>query len=187
MGCGGKSLLSALFEPIAYPLAYASYHCNERLLQMTITYNIDHVNLTDPATMLLPRVDRTLMALLSTESNAGKELVSKYVLADGDPAYPAEITYRVAEQKRGSELTKRISITLSSWASKVDSVTGIEDRKPIVATISVNVPVEFTVEPGDIVGFMGSLYSLTMPNESPTYVPAEYWNKLMFGITQVVG
>jgi hypothetical protein len=114
------------------------------------------------------------------------EITSTYTLASGDMAFPGLVTYRVGEQARSSGPIRRISVTLSTWATETDSVTGVIRRKPISCTISLNLPGDLTFELADVMQLLGNTFSFLYASVSAGVRSTGYLQKLLYGSPQVV-
>lgn len=152
---------------------------------MSLSYSIDHV-LTSVEDVSIEVSDKANMVLTGTSLDRKTgESVSTYVIANGDNAYPATVTYRSGVQTLGGRNVRRVSISFATWAVKTDSVTTAEVREPITATISLILPAVMTIESSDVDDLVGNLFSFLYPSVT-TKVRATTWlAKLLYGVSQV--
>lgn len=152
---------------------------------MTITYSIDHlVTTTEAVNVEVADKSNLVLQATSTDPKTG-ELSSTYVIANGDVAFPATVTYRNAVQKRGANLVRRLSMSFDTWAVKADSVSGVDERKPINCTISMIVPAEMTIEVADADDLLGNAFSFFYADVNAGARDTAWLAKLLFGIPQV--
>jgi len=158
---------------------------SERLVTMSLTYTIDHaVSTVEDVSVQV--ANKAALALIKTADDGNGGVTSEYAINTGDPTYPAMVTYRSAVvTPKGKPSYRRISVTMSSWARVADSVTGLDKVAPIQGTISVNVPLDFSVEVADLNEFVGNLYSFTYPSVTTKLRATGTLSKLLFGISQL--
>lgn len=152
---------------------------------MTITYSIDHLSTSveDVSVEVAAKSEMTLQST-TTDPKTG-EVVSTYVLASGDNSYPANVTYRVALQKRSDGMIRRLSVTFSTWATSADDVTGVTTKKPLSGTISFNVPADMTIEVADMDDMLGNLFSFAYLSVTTKVRSTAWLAKFLYGIPQV--
>lgn len=152
---------------------------------MTITYSIDHVS-TTVEDVSVEVADKANMVLqyTTTDPKTG-EITSSYVISNGDNSFPATVVYRTSVQNRSTGPIRRMSMTFNTWAARADSVSGEEIRKPLVASVSFNVPADMTVETADMDDLIGNLFSFLYASVSVKVRDTAYLGKLLFGIPQV--
>jgi hypothetical protein len=152
---------------------------------MTLTYTLDHVPSTTEA-VNVEVAEKSTMTLQSTDTDPKTgEIVSTYVLASGDDAYPAYVTYRAANQTRSTGKIRRVSMTLQTWATKSDSVSGTDTKSLILGQISLNIPTDFTVEVADLMQMLGSMFSFMYFSVTASVRETTWLQKLLYGIPQV--
>jgi hypothetical protein len=153
---------------------------------MSLSYSIDHVVISTES-VNVEVAAKSEMTLVSTDVDPKSgDVVSTYVLASGDVAYPATVVYRIASQSRASGPIRRVSLTLNTWATETDSVTGGIVRKAINSTISLNIPADLTVELADIMQMIGNTFSFVYPSVSAGVRSTGYLQRLLYGSPQVV-
>lgn len=152
---------------------------------MTLTYSIDHA-LTTTESVNVEVADKANMVLQSnsTDPKTG-EVAATYVISNGDNSFPATVVYRSGTQVRGSGQIRRMSVTFNTWGVKSDSVSGTDTRKPIAATISLNVPADITIETADADDLVGNLFSFLYLSVTGGARDTTWLAKLLFGIPQV--
>lgn len=150
---------------------------------MPHTYSIDHVE-TSTESVTLPVAAKSQLTLQSTEEVNGAT-VSIYRLASGDDLFPANVTYRVENQRRGGAPVKRVSITYETWAVDDDGA-GIVIRKPIMSQIVMVLPADLTIELADLNLFVGNLFSFSYASVAAGVRDTGYLQKLKYGLPQVV-
>jgi hypothetical protein len=152
---------------------------------MTVTNDIDHIVAT-LEDVSIETADKSAMTLHRTENDEKTgENSSVYILPSGDITYPATVTYRSSLNKRGGAPTRRISVTLSTWARSTDSVTGEVIVKPMSGTISMNIPTEIQVDLADVMQFLGNLFSFCYLSVTTKVRSTTWLALLLFGGTQV--
>jgi hypothetical protein len=153
---------------------------------MTITYSIDHLN-TSVEDVSVEVAAKSEMTLQSTDVDPKTgEVVSTYVLASGDNSYPAIVTYRSSVQNRANGAIRRMSMTFSTWATAADSITGIDIKKPLLGTVSFNVPADMTIEVADMDDMIGNLFSFCYASVTTKVRSTTWLQKLLYGVPQVV-
>lgn len=153
---------------------------------MTITYSLDHVN-SSTESVNVEVAAKSELTLQSTDVDPKTgEVVSTYILASGDNAYPAYVTFRSGIQNRNSGSVRRISMTFSTWAVATDDVAQTVTRKPISATAAFNVPADMTIEVGDFDDFIGNAFSFLYASVGTGARNTGYITKLLYGAPQVV-
>jgi hypothetical protein len=153
---------------------------------MSLSYAIDHV-VTSTESVNIEVAAKSELTLISTDvDQKSGEVVSTYALASGDTLYPGLVTYRVATQSRSSGPIRRVSMTLDTWATETDSVTGVINRKPISCTISLNIPRDLTTELADVMQLLGNAFSFCYASVTTGVRSTGYLQKLLYGVPQVV-
>lgn len=152
---------------------------------MTITYSLDHVA-TSVEDVSVEVAEKTGMVLqgTSTDPKTG-EISSTYVLSTGDNSYPATITYRAGLQKRSTGTVRRMSMTFDTWAVKSDSVSGIDERKPVSISSVIVAPADMTIETADVDDLIGNAFSFLYDHVDTKVRDTVWLGKLLFGIPQV--
>lgn len=152
---------------------------------MAITYSIDHA-LTTTESVNVEVADKANMVLQSTTTDPKTgESVSTYVLSNGDNSFPATIIYRTGVQTRASGSIRRSLMTFNTWATRSDSVSGLDTKKPFSGTISMNMPADITIETADADDFIGNLFSYLYLSVTGGARDTTWLAKLLFGIPQV--
>lgn len=152
---------------------------------MTISFSIDHTaGSTESVAVEVAEKTNMVLQSTSTDPKTG-EVVTTYVLSSGDNSYPADVIYRASLQKRSTGMIRRVSCTFDTWATKSDSVSGIDTKKPFSGTISVNMPADVTIEVADADKFLGSLFSFLFDHVDAGVRDTTWLAKLLFGIPQV--
>jgi len=152
---------------------------------MSLTYSIDHA-LTSVEDVSVEVADKANMVFQGnkTDPKTG-EISASYVVSNGDNSYPATVTYRSVVQNRASGPVRRISMTFDTWATRSDSVSGLDTKKSLSGTISVNMPADITVETADMDDFIGNLFSYLYLSVTTKVRDTTWLGKLLFGIPQV--
>jgi len=153
---------------------------------MTVSYSLDHIVGGTTESVTVEVAEKSAASLVSTivDPKSG-EVSSTYVLSSGDPSFPATVTYRSALNKRGDKSIRRISCTLSTWATSEDSVTGDILKENILGTISFNVPQAMQIELADLDDMLGNLFSYMYPSVAAGVRSTAHLAKLLFGVTQI--
>jgi len=152
---------------------------------MSLSYTIDHAIATTEV-VNVEVAEKSAFSLLGTtvDPKTG-ESTSVYGIATGDPSYPAKVTYRSALNDRASGKSRRISVTLSTWATETDSISGLDKKYPISGTVSFVIPQGTQVEAADFDDLLGNLFSCMFPSVSSGARNLGYLTKLLFGGSQV--
>lgn len=152
---------------------------------MTITYSIDHTPDTSES-MNAEIAPKSEMTLVSTDVDPKTgEVTSTYVLASGDNGYPATVVYRTSIQKRATGAIRRMSMTFSTWATASNSVDGVDTKKPISASVNINVPADMTIEVTDLSTMVGNAFSFLYPSIAAGVRNNSWLQKLLYGVPQV--
>jgi hypothetical protein len=153
---------------------------------VTHTYSLDHVA-TATESVLVETAAKSELTLISTTTDPKTGAVtSNYVLASGDDAYPATVSYRVENQTRGGNPVRRVSMTFSTWAADYNDVDGITTRKPVVASFSFVLPADLTIELADMDDLIGNAFSFLFASQSAGARNTGYLQKLLYGVPQVI-
>lgn len=152
---------------------------------MSITYSLDHVatSVEDVSVEVAAKSEMTLVGT-DTDPKTG-EIASTYVLASGDDAYKATVTYRSVLQKRAGDTVRRLSMTFSTWARASNSVSGIDTLKPFVGTVSFVIPADMTIEIADMDDFIGNVFSFLYLSVTTKVRDTTWLQKLLYGIPAV--
>lgn len=152
---------------------------------MTITYSLDHVasSVEDVSVEVAAKSEMTLQST-STDPKTG-ETSSVYSLASGDNAYLAIVTYRNSVQNLNKGSVRKMSVTLSSWATATDDVANTVTKKPIFATAVYTVPADMTIETSDMDDLIGNLFSFHYLSVTSKVRDTTWLQKLLFGVPQV--
>jgi len=152
---------------------------------MTLTYSLDHIatSVEDVSVEVAAKSEMTLQST-ATDSKTG-EVTSTYVLASGDNSYPATVTFRNSVQNRSSGSVRRVSMTLSTWATMSDSVSATDTKKPFSGTVSFLIPADMTIEVADMDDFIGNLFSFLYLSVTTKVRDTTWLQKLLYGIPQV--
>lgn len=152
---------------------------------MSLTYSIDHLS-TSVEDVSVEVADKSSMILQSTITDPKTgEVSAVYVLPSGDNAYPATITYRSVIITRGGKLVRRISVTFSTWATKSDSVTGLDTKEEVISTFTCLVPATMTIEVADFDDLLGNLFSFLYLSVTAKARDTSWAAKLLYGLPQV--
>lgn len=152
---------------------------------MTLTYSLDHTPTSvESVNIEVPEKANMVLQSTSTDPKTG-ECVSIYVISTGDNSYPATVTYRTSVQKRSTGLIRRCSVTFDTWATRSDSVSGLDTKKPFSGTISMNMPSDITIETADADDFIGNLFGYLYLSVTAGARDTTWLAKLLFGIPQV--
>lgn len=151
---------------------------------MTITYSLEHVSGTTESTLVQPPV-RSEMTLVSTYTDKDGGAVAKYVLASGDNAFPAFVTFMTSLQNKNGVRVRRIEVKLESWALKENSVDSSQVRAPIQGSIVLILPALMTIEVGDLAEFVGNLFGYTYPSISSGARSTSWLQTLLYGSPKV--
>jgi hypothetical protein len=152
---------------------------------MSITYSIDHLvtSVEDVSVEVAAKSEMTLQGT-GPDPKTGDQ-VSTYVLASGDNSFPATVAYRVGYQSRSTGAIRRVSMTFSTWATTSDSVAGTDVKRPLVATVSFNIPADMTIEVADMDDLIGNLFSLLYLSVTTKVRDTTWLQKLLYGVPQV--
>lgn len=152
---------------------------------MTITYSIDHVSTSveDVSVETAAKSEMTLQST-TTDQKTGN-VTSTYVLASGDDAYKAFVTYTSSIQNRASGAIRRLSMLFSTWATASNSISGIDTKKPISVQISIQLPSDMTIELADLDKLLGNAYSFTYEDVTTKVRDTVWLQKLLYGVPQV--
>jgi len=152
---------------------------------MALSYSLDHIT-TSVEDVSVEVAAKSEMILQSTVADPKTgEVVSTYVLASGDNGFPATITYRNSIQNRSGGSVRRLSMTLSTWATVSDSVSGTDTKKSISGTISFLIPADITIEVADMDDFIGNLFSFLYLSVTAKVRDTTWIQKLLYGVPQV--
>jgi hypothetical protein len=152
---------------------------------MSLTYSIDHLS-TSVEDVSVEVATKSIMTLQSTSTDPKTgEVTSVYVLASGDNAYPATVTYRSALQTRGGKPVRRLSMTLSTWATKSDSVSGLDTKEELTSTYVMIVPANMTIEVADADDLIGNTFSFLYLSVTAKVRDTTWLQNLIYGIPQV--
>lgn len=153
---------------------------------MTITFSIDHLSTSveDVSVEVAPKSEMTFQGI-TTDPKTG-EMKASYVLASGDNAYPAIVTYKSALQSRASGQVRRIEIQFSTWATQSDSVSGLDTKKPVTASVVFTVPADMTIEVADLDDLLGNAFSFAYLSVTTKVRSTAWLQKLLYGASQVV-
>jgi hypothetical protein len=152
---------------------------------MTITYTLDHVeSTTESVDVEVAAKSEMTLQRTSVDPKTG-EVTSVYVLASGDNAYPATVTYRSIVQSRNGAPSRRLSATFTTWATAVNDVSGETIKKPITGTFSATLPADMTVELADMDEFVGNCFSFLYPSVTAGVRSTSWLQKLQYGVPQV--
>lgn len=159
---------------------------------MSISYTIEHVNAqnADGDTILIAgyQLHTDLVLVDTTTDPKTGDITTTYVVANGDPDYPAQAIYRCANQKRAGEEIKRLTATFITWAKAEDSVSGLVTRKQVRTGNFLEIPAGTKLTAEQLRDFVQQGFSLWYtPTDSivGTAMPADYIASMLFGITQV--
>jgi len=152
---------------------------------MTISYAIDHLSTSveDVSVEVAAKSEMTLQST-TTDPKTG-EVTSTYVLASGDNGFPAFVTYRASVQNRASGSVRRLSMTLSTWATKSDSVSGTDEKKNLSIGVTITVPSDMTIEVSDVDDLIGNAFSFLYLSVTAKVRDTSWLQKLLYGIPQV--
>jgi hypothetical protein len=152
---------------------------------MSLSYSIDHLStsIEDVSIEVAAKSEMTLQGT-GPDPKTGDQ-VSTYVLASGDNSFPATVVYRAGVQTRAGSPIRRISMTFGTWATKADSVTGVDVKLPLVATVSFNIPADMTVEVADMDDLIGNLFSFLYLSVTTKVRDTTWLQKLLYGVPQV--
>jgi len=152
---------------------------------MTLTYSIDHIS-TSVEDVSVEVADKANLVLQSTSTDPKTgDNVSVYVVSTGDNSYPATITFRSGVQSRSQGSVRRISMTFNTWATRSDSVTGLDTKKPFSGSVSFVMPADITIEVADMDDVIGNLFSFLYASVTTKVRDTAWLGKLLYGIPQV--
>lgn len=151
---------------------------------MTLTYSIDHLS-TSVEDVSVEVAAKSEMTLNGTGPDQSGTMASVYTLASGDNAYPSTVTYRSSVVTRRGSTVRQISLTFSTWATKADSVSGLDTKENLIASINLSVPATMTVETADVDDLVGNLFSFLYPSVTTKVRSTAWLQKLLYGVTQV--
>jgi len=148
---------------------------------MSKSYDIDHISTSVEDVSVEVAAKSEMVKAAPT----GIKDVTAYVLASGDNAYPANVSYQSTLQSRGDDVYRRISVKFSTWANMTDSVTGEVVKKPLIGEISYLIPSAYTVEVADLDDAAGNLFSFQYPSVTTKVRSTAWLQKLLYGATDV--
>jgi hypothetical protein len=148
------------------------------------TYLIDHINAsTESINVEVAAKSEMIEQSTDTDSKTG-DVISTYVLSSGDNAYPATVTYRVQASGSVAKPTRRVVVTLSTWATSDDGA-GVVVKRPLTGSISFVLPADMTVELADMDDFIGNLFSFLYASATAGARSTTYLQKLLYGVPRV--
>lgn len=153
---------------------------------MSITYTIDHAasSVEDVSIEVAAKSEMTLRRVY-TDQKSG-ELRAEYVLASGEPKYPATVTYFTAVEKLGSSPTRRSGMIFETWAVATPSTSDDVTRKKISYKHEFVVPGDMVLELADLDDLMGNGFSFMYPSVTTKVRSTAWLQDLLFGVVAVV-
>jgi hypothetical protein len=152
---------------------------------MSITYSIDHLS-TSVEDVSVEVAAKSEMTLMSTTTDPKTGVTSSvYSLASGDNAFPATVTYRSSVEKRAVGPVRKVSMTFSTWATKSDSVSGIDVKQDVSASVNFIFPASMTIEVADVDDLIGNLFSFLYLSVTTKVRDTTWLQKLLYGVPQV--
>lgn len=152
---------------------------------MAHTYSVDHASTTTESVTIGVAPKSELTKGVPSVSNSGANLMT-YKIGSGDPAYPATVVYSVEDQVRKGNPARRATMTLNTWASDYNDVTGLTEKRPISVQIAFVVPGDLTLELADLSQLLGDAFSFTYASVSAGVRDTGYLKNLQFGVPAVV-
>jgi hypothetical protein len=152
---------------------------------MSIAYSIDHLS-TSVEDVSVEVAEKSIMTRTSNSIDPKTgENTTVYVLASGDNAYPATVTYRSGIQARSTGPVRRVNITLSTWATSTDSVSRAIVKKPVTASINLLFPADMTIEVADADDLIGNLFSFAYLSVTTKVRDVSWLSDLLYGSPEV--
>jgi hypothetical protein len=148
---------------------------------MTITYGIDHVsaNSTESVTVLIAEKSTMTFSSVKTDPKTGR-ITTTYLIGSGDANHPAYVVY-IADPVSPGVKTRYGSVTIQTWATQTDSVTGIETWWPIQATTSFVITNGSPVQLADFNKLVAAVFSQTYASVASGVRDTAWVQNLLFG------
>lgn len=152
---------------------------------MTITTTIEHVGNDEVSITKFHCPDFTEYRVVNTDFRAdgGRETV--YQRAEGDPEHPCLVRLGYFPPKNSGNTN--ISLKISTWVKRSDSVTGSETWLPVTGTLATSMPYGGIPDGQDYADLLQNLLSWFFLGNVPTDVipVADVITPLSFGLTTV--
>lgn len=146
---------------------------------MTHTLSIDNVGGT-PVDVSIANFAKTSLELVNTTvAQAGRQVISTYVLTTSDVANPTSV---VVQSTAGTDGIRRSSITLKTVARDVDADGTEVATKPISVVVAINVPT-MSIEARDVMDLVLAGVNLMYPSLTSKVPDLGTVSALLFGIT----
>jgi hypothetical protein len=152
---------------------------------MTLSYEITHVSSNSAESVSTLIAEKTTMSLKSnvTDPKSGR-ITATYILGSGDSNHPATVRYVVDPPASG--ITNRYgSVTVNTWATQTDSITGIVTWYPIQATMSFVIVDGSPVQLADFNKLIAAAYSYTYLSQASGVRDTTWLQTLLYGSPQV--
>lgn len=153
---------------------------------MSLSFSIDHLSTTVEDVSVEVAAKTEMVDAGTTKDSKKGQSETTYSLASGDNAYPADVIYRTGIEKRASGPVRHIAVTFNTWAASTDSVSGLETRKRLSGTVTLNVPADMTIEVADIDDVVGNLFSFLYPSVTTKVRSTTWLQRLLYGTSKVV-
>lgn len=153
---------------------------------MTITTEIVHVDNNEVDIDKFHVPDFTEYRVVNSDFNivsGGRETV--YQRAEGDPEHPCLVRLGYFPPKNGSNTN--ISLKISTWVKRSDSVSGVETWLPCTATLATSMPYGGVPDAQDYADLLqNALAWFFLGNVPADVIPtSEVIEPLAFGLTTV--
>jgi len=152
---------------------------------MSLSYTIDHAvaSVEDVSVEVAAKSEMTKLGT-STDPKTGEQ-ETKYALNSGDNSYQAFVIYRNLVQKRAVGAVRKFSITFMTWATALDSVSGLETKRPISVSTTYTVPGDMTIEIADLDDLLGNAFSFQFLSVTAKVRDTTWLATLLRGGTEV--
>jgi hypothetical protein len=153
---------------------------------MTLTYSLDHV-LTSVEDVSIEVADKAALShqKTSVDPKTGEQS-TVYVIANGDTLFKSYVTFRYGLQNRGGQQVRRIAMQFDTWATKSDSVSGLDTKQPIQGMFQMLLPGDMLIEIADLDDFIGNCFSYLYASVTTKVRSTAWLSDLSFGITEVI-
>jgi len=148
---------------------------------MSQSYSIDHLVTSVEDVSVEVAAKSELSFSNSGIDNSGLPFAT-YSLASGDNAFPATVTFKSGIQPRKNAGSVRyIAVQFNTWATKTDSVSGVDTKSPLQAQVSFTLPTDMTIETADMDDLVGNLFSFLYPSVTTKVRSTAWLSKLLYG------
>jgi len=148
---------------------------------MSLSYAITHVsgNTTESVTTTVAEKSTMVAKSNVTDPKTGR-ITETYVIGSGNNNYPANVRY-VIDPPAGGDSSRYGSITITTWVTQTDSVTGDITYWPIQATMSFVIQDGSPVQLSDFNQLIAAAFSYTYASVSGGVRDTAWLQNLLFG------